>query len=119
MALIKSTLVIVLCSLLFSCVNIKEIMDSWLNHSKQELILTFGPPAKIVSDGNNGEIYIYAQQYFNQGLYTGNEWVGQYYYWQYTLFYIRPDGKIYHWLRKTERIPPAQYDINMKIRHGY
>lgn len=37
----------------------ENIFNSWIGHSAQELMLQQGSPAKIVSDGNGGQIYVY------------------------------------------------------------
>jgi len=83
-------------------------MNSWLGHSKQELILSWGPPTRVTSDYQDGEVLIYDRTVtlpampghiqrtpFGSGL-------------QYTnpmnltitrsrMFYVNPQGKIYHW----------------------
>ena len=39
--------------------KINSIMDSWIGHHQSELIACWGPPTKIISDGNCGWIIIY------------------------------------------------------------
>jgi hypothetical protein len=34
----------------------KEMMDSWVGSSKKELLMTWGSPESVTSDGDNGEI---------------------------------------------------------------
>ena len=101
-------------------------MDSWLGHSKQELIMKWGPPARTASDGGTGEILVYAQQVYippssntfydnnNVGHTTYNQGVN---YWDYKMFYVNSDSKIYYWMVKREQIPPTQIDLNIYRRY--
>lgn len=95
--------------LLTACTSQREIMDSWLGHSRQEVIMKWGPPARTASDGGTGEILVYANQvYIPQ--YNLN-------YYDYKMFYVNSDGKIYHWMTKREQIPPTQIDLNIYRRY--
>jgi hypothetical protein len=85
----------------------RATMDSWLEHSKQELIQSWGPPTKTVSDTQGGEIWIYDKSVpmpVAPGQITPSPFGGV----QYTtpqslivtrsrMFYISADGKVYHW----------------------
>ena len=85
----------------------KTTMDSWIGHTKAELIRTWGPPKSISTDGQGGEIYVYDTSVnFGQTpgqVYTQNSNV------YYTnpqsnvvtrsrMFYINKSGVIYTWL---------------------
>jgi len=39
--------------------KIYKIMDSWLNHDKNELLTSWGPPASVFPIDNGGEIWSY------------------------------------------------------------
>lgn len=78
-------------------------MDSWIGSSKQTLIMSWGPPAKIESDGDGGEILVYAHQVYIPA-YRIN-------YWDYKMMYADKDGKIYHWLISRQQIPPTEIDV--------
>lgn len=54
--LLISTLVI------SGCTSTKKAIQSWLGHTKSEIILSWGPPQNISSDGNGGEILIYGTE---------------------------------------------------------
>jgi hypothetical protein len=82
----------------------KEKLNSWLNHSQQELVMAWGPPARTGEDGNNGEILIYSQ-------YRGEAYGNSYY--QYTMFYVNADKKVYYWRVTKASYPPQQ--INLSI----
>ncbi len=56
------TIVIFLISMLFGCVNVDEVMKSWLNHNANDLIARWGPPNQTFSDGNSGQVFVYTQQ---------------------------------------------------------
>ena len=101
----KILIVLLLIGLLPSCKTTKKIMDSWLGHTKKELIIKWGPPARVASDGGDGEILIYSKQVY----------IPQYNlkYYDYKMFYVNSEGRIYRWLIKRERIPPTQIDLNI------
>ena len=40
--------------------NSREVLNSWLGSTKNEILMEFGPPKSVTSDGNNGEILIYS-----------------------------------------------------------
>jgi hypothetical protein len=101
---------LVLCS---SCTSTKEIMNSWLGATKQQLIQKWGPPNRVTSDGGNGEILIYAKQ----GYYPGINGQGAFAYWDYSYMYADVNGKIYYWKTNTERIPPSQINLNIYRRY--
>jgi len=83
--------------------NTKAIMESWIDHHKSELIKSWGPPNRITSDGQGGQILIYENSTTNA--YTFNNLFGveldnpvttvntrtQYY-----QFYTNSRGTIYH-----------------------
>jgi hypothetical protein len=98
---------------LYSCASTKledqerATMQSWVGHNKSELIGTWGPPQKVSTDGQGGEIYIYdTTMNFGQSsgqVYSQNNKI------YYTnpqsrvvtrsrMFYINKSGVIYSWL---------------------
>lgn len=101
--------------------SLTEIMNSWIGHSKQELIMSFGIPSRIESDGAGGEIVVFAQQIYqapsNNTIYTegGSSTVHNsgYNFWAYKLFFINKEGKVYHWLTQNQQIPPTQIDLSI------
>jgi hypothetical protein len=87
----------------------KITMNSWMGHTKAELIQSWGPPKSISTDGKDGEVYTYETSVnFSQSpgqVYT------QYNNVYYTnpqnnvvtrsrMFYINKSGAIYSWLCK-------------------
>jgi len=85
----------------------KTNMDSWVGHTKVELVQTWGPPLKVDSDQQGGEIYTYEKSVtmgqFPGQVYGTNQGIA------YTqarpatvtrvrMFYINKEGKIYHWM---------------------
>lgn len=111
----KTTVLIAIVLVFFtSCMSAKKVnsqMDSWLGSTKQELIMQWGPPAKTVSDGSEGEILIYAAQGYVP-LSTGQT-VN---YWMYKMMYVR-DGKIYHWLWRKLPNPPENVNVNLFVSY--
>ena len=54
----------VLISCLPSCYNtrivpISDVMNKWIGHSEQDLILKFGPPTSVSTDGDGGKVLSY------------------------------------------------------------
>lgn len=68
--------------------------------------MNWGPPAKTASDGAGGEILVYSDEvymapstiYDNSG---GSSTRPARRYWNYKMFWVDTEGKIYHW--KAER----------------
>jgi hypothetical protein len=109
----KLILSLLLLTLFSSCTSTKKVMDSWLGSTKQQLIMSWGPPARTASDGGTGEILVYA----NQGYYPGINGNGAFTYWDYKYMYADSDGKIYYWMTRRERVPPTQIDLNIYRRY--
>ena len=71
------------------------LFNKWLNHSKRELVQTWGEPDSTLSDGKRGEILIYKERIDFKSVmdekYTGK---------QYSIrkeMYINSDSLIYNW----------------------
>ena len=92
--------------ILSGCAHQRAVLDSMKGKPKNQVIMSYGPPARTASDGNNGEILVYAKN-INIPDYHLN-------YWKYTMFYINPAGTVYHWLIRNENIPPSQIDLYIK-----
>jgi hypothetical protein len=115
----KKLLLIPLLVFLFSCASKK--MDTWMGHTKQDIIERWGYPDRIVDNEQSGEILIYAKNVYvapstyNTG-YSAAYIQGENY-WSYTYFFINPNGVAYHWLKQKQPIPPQQIDV--RIIRGY
>lgn len=112
-----------LCVLLAAagCANVRAVMDSWVGHHQSELILSWGPPQAVYSDGKDGTILVYSQErtwttpgradtrggptvvYGNRNI--ARSWRATTTYTpprthSYTvsrMFYVDPEGRIYAW----------------------
>lgn len=109
----KIFLILMVVGLVSACVSERKVMDSWLGSTKQQLIMSWGPPARTASDGGTGEILVYATQGYWQG-YSGQP---SFVYWNYRYMYVNNQGKIYHWMTKMERVPPTQIDLSIYKRY--
>ena len=96
-----------------SCSSTQKTMDSWLGKSKPQLIRSWGTPDIIISDGGDGEVLIYPSHIYMPLYYPG----GKFNYYDYKMFYVRPDGTLYHWTTKTENIPPHQIEFHAYQRY--
>lgn len=86
----------------------RKVMQSWMGHYKKDLILKWGPPVRTASDGNKGEILVYSRQ-----VYMPDFGINHY---EYSMFYADPNGKLYYWMFKREKVPPTQIDLNIYRR---
>ena len=91
--------------LIIACATEKDKMQSWLGHTKQDLVAAFGEPARVESDGRTGEIMMYAKQKNTAS------------YYQYRIFYLTGEGKVYSWLLKTDKQPPEKINISSFKRY--
>lgn len=82
------------------------MMDTWKGSSKQRLIMKWGPPAKTVSDGLDGEVLIYVQTRYNP--------YNRYTVYDYKMMYAHADGQIYYWRTNSSATPPQQIDVYIK-----
>lgn len=116
----KTILVALLLAVSISCIAIgkkkRAILDSWLRHTKHELIVAWGPPDRRCEDGSDGEIIIYAKVQQTAGYYAFNTWQPGRTFYNYTMFYVNADGLIYSWRTSRETVPPQQIDITVYNR---
>ena len=90
------------------------IMESWKGHSIAQLIRSWGPPQKIVSDGADGKIYIWTEpvditlapgSLKREGTYTDDGYTEdirieppvKIEYDRVRMFWVNSRGIIYHW----------------------
>lgn len=86
-----------------------EIMNSWKGSHISQVIQSWGPPTQTTDDGAGGKIYIWrphpiplpqespnatAQEQLNS---TYRRIAIQNHNNSYKMFYVRPNGTIYHW----------------------
>ena len=98
--------IILISVIIISCVSQKKAMNAWIGQTKQGLVLTMGPPARTASDANNGEIYIYESRSMVYNVVRYN----------YAMFYINKDDKIYSWRTESGPIPAQQMNVNLYIK---
>lgn len=97
-------------------------MNSWLGSTKQQLIMSWGPPARTASDGGTGEILVYARQVYIPPRtiydgYGGSSTTQAQTYWRYKYMYVDSNGKIYYWMTQRQQVPPTQIDLNIYKRY--
>ncbi len=97
-------------------------MNSWVGSTKHQLIMSWGPPAKVSDDGGGGEIMVCAKQIYLPGS-TYYDGVGgsstsqSLNMWSYSMFYVDSNQKIYFWRTQNERIPPTEINLNIYKRY--
>ncbi len=90
---------------LSSCVSTKKVMDSYIGATKQDLVRQMGPPARIASDANSGEIYIYESMSMMYNVVRYN----------HKMFYINSDNTIYSWRTASGPVPAQQVNVNLYV----
>ncbi len=80
--------------------------------------MKWGAPSRVTDDGAGGQIVVYANQGFIPGStfydgYGGASTSRSISFWDYKMFWIDSNGKIYHWMTQRQQIPPAQIDLNI------
>lgn len=110
---------IVVATLLCGCYATKmaETMQSYMGHTKGTVIRNFGPPAAVTSNGDGGEILIYAVQniiYTPPGGYPYGVPQHDRVYWNYKMFYIGKDNCVYHWRIDKMEVPPGQVYLYLR-----
>lgn len=53
----------ILLALVLGCTSIREVMESWIGSSANQLYSSWGAPNTIASDGHGGQILTYTQQH--------------------------------------------------------
>ncbi len=66
------------------------MMNSWMGATKSQLLSVWGPPDRVTSDGQDGEILVYDKTASMNGLVLTRS----------RCFYFNKEGKIYYWLCK-------------------
>jgi hypothetical protein len=88
-----------------SCASQQKVMTSYMGASKQTIVMNFGPPARIASDANNGEIYIYERAYMMYNVVR----------YEHKMIYINSDNKAYYWRIESGPVPAQQMNVNMYL----
>lgn len=114
----KSIILLLTITVLSSCTSTRKVLDSWMGSTKQNLIISWGPPQRVFDNSPNGEILVYAKQVYiaPTTYYYGNNpttIVGQNY-WNYTYMYINTESKVYYWRTEKQQVPPQQIDLYIR-----
>ena len=97
--------------------RLKKIMDSWMGATKHSLILSWGPPSRTASDGDGGEVLVYAYSgYSNSIPLLDGQYLPAQSWYDYRIFYVSSEGKIYSWRTSREMVPPTQVDLTIYHR---
>ncbi len=75
-----------------------EVMNSWIGSSKQELLLKWGAPANVTSDGNGGEILTFHE---HDKIFINNTFLTRRYSYS---FYLDANQKVYHGKYRRETL---------------
>lgn len=111
-------LLLLLCMISLPCFAItkkklKVLMDSWLGNSQNELVLAWGPPTRTGDDGKGGSMLIYAYERYIPSVYAYNHWTRPETWYDYRIFYVNWEKKIYAWRTSSQQVPPQQIDLHI------
>jgi len=109
----KKLFLIVVLFTLSSCETLQDQMNSWLGASKQQLLMSWGPSDRTTSDGNGGEILVYAKAVYLMATSYSPSMT----YWDYKMMYVNSNDKIYYWMTRRERVPPQEINLNVYNRN--
>jgi hypothetical protein len=73
----------------------KEILDSWLGHTKNELLMKWGIPTRSTDDGNGGQVLAYEGRRTIGGFIFGNYIENTY--TDFTEIFVDSKNIIYYW----------------------
>jgi hypothetical protein len=91
-----------------SCTSEKKVLDSWIGADRHALLVSSGLPARTETIGNGEEVLVYSQQMSSP--YSGRQ------FYKNTLFFVRANGTIYHYLVQRGEIPPQRIDLTLYRR---
>ncbi|MFB9079516.1 hypothetical protein ACFFLS_06490 [Flavobacterium procerum] len=104
-----------LLALLASCATSSNASEQWVGQTKQKMITKFGTPLRTLTDNRDGEVLIYAEQFFvtNEGQ-NGSRIAGPSY-WNYNYIFVNKEGNIYSWKSEKQKFPPQTIDSKKMI----
>lgn len=103
-------LIIAIVILHASCATTKNSMAGTVGESKSKLINTWGTPVRTLSNNQEGEILVYADQIFLDSHNSdGIKMAGQNY-WIYNYIYVSKDGKVTATRQEKQNFPPQAID---------
>jgi hypothetical protein len=104
--------------LLIACQSSQKIANNWTGKSKQELMMHFGPPNRIMDDGAGGEILIYetrsnmpATVFDSTGTRPIQTSAGIVHHYRY--FWVDSAKRVYHYRAKSDLIPPTPHQVQV------
>lgn len=106
----KNLIIIIATVLLYSCSGTKNSMAVFAGETKSKLIKTWGTPVRTLSNNEDGEILVYADQVFvNEDHSDGPKMAGNNY-WNYNYVYVSKDGKVVSTRYEKQNYPPQALD---------
>ncbi|MCD0471715.1 hypothetical protein [Flavobacterium sp. JAS] len=94
--------------ILYSCSSSKQTNDKWIGDTEKNIIKSWGSPVRVLDNGDQGEILIYAEQvYLKSKQEEGSRMAGSNY-WNYEYVYVNKEGKIYLCRKEKQNKPPQQ-----------
>ncbi|KAF2516557.1 hypothetical protein [Flavobacterium foetidum] len=101
--------------LLASCSTTSNAPEKWVGQTKQKLIKAHGTPVRTIADNQQGEVLIYAEQFFmtNEGQ-NGSKIAGPSY-WNYDYIFVNKEGNIYSWKSEKQKFPPQTIDSKKMV----
>lgn len=102
----KIMLIIAILILHVSCSSSKNSMTASVGQTKSKLIKIWGTPVRTLSNNQEGEILVYADQVFVD---SDSRMAGQNY-WNYNYVYVNKEGKVTSTRQEKQNYPPQAID---------
>lgn len=96
--------------LLVSCSNTKGIASVSVGETKSKVIRNWGTPVRTLSNNQDGEILVYADQVFVNSDHSDGPRMAGDNYWKYNYIYINKDGKVTSMRSEKQNYPPQAID---------
>ncbi|QOG02023.1 hypothetical protein [Flavobacterium sp. MDT1-60] len=94
---------------LTACSSSKTTGDKWIGKTKQNLMKNWGTPIRVFDNSTNGEIFVYADQIYDESNRNNSREAGSSY-WNYTYMYVDKNGKVSSFRNEKQNYAPQTLD---------
>nr|WP_294787005.1 hypothetical protein [uncultured Flavobacterium sp.] len=108
----KTLLLSTMLALAVSCASVNSATVD-VGEAKSNVLKTLGNPVRVLSNNENGEIFVYADQVFTKN-HSDDSSAGQNY-WRYNYVYINKEGKVSSTRQEKQNYPPQAIDSQKMV----
>jgi len=103
----KTVLLSAMLAVFVSCASVNSATVD-VGETKSNVLKTLGNPVRVLSNDQNGEILVYADQFFTKN-HSDDSSAGANY-WRYNYVYINKEGKVSSTRQEKQNYPPQAID---------